>query len=113
MLTEQGDWYKASQDKTSYSLNLDKHQAYLAEKKAQSDKYKDILGDALESLHIKNLPEDLEAINFDDKTEATNEDWLKGLNKDIYLEETMTIMRDIIQDVNYTCLLYTSPSPRD
>ena len=102
LLTEQGDWYKASQDKTSYSLNLDKHQAYLAEKKAQSDKYKDILGDALESLHIKNLPEDLEAINFDDKTEATNEDWLKGLNKDIYLEETMTIMRDIIQDVNYT-----------
>ncbi len=102
LLKEQGDWYKASKDKTSYSLNLDEHQAYLAEKKKQSDKYKDILGDAIETLHIKNLPEDIEAISLDEKTEATNQDWLKALNKDIYLEETMTIMRDIIQDVNYT-----------
>lgn len=102
LLKEQGDWYKASKDKTSYSLNLDEHQAYLAEKKKQSDKYKDILGDAIEMLHIKNLPEDMEAISLDEKTEATNQDWLKALNKDIYLEETMTIMRDIIQDVNYT-----------
>ncbi len=102
LITEQGDWYKESRDKTSYSLNLDKHQAYLAKKKEQSDKYKDILGDAIDALNIENLPEDLEAIGFDEKTEATNEDWLKNLNKDIYLEETMSIMRDIIHDANYT-----------
>jgi len=104
LILEQGEWYKKNRDKTSYSLNLEEHQAYLKNKKEQSDRYKDVISKKIEALKITNLPEDSESINFDETTIARNESWVKRLNKDIYLEETMYIMRDLINSGGITAV---------
>ena len=104
MIQEQGTWYKQNRDKTSYSLNIENHRSYLKKKKEQSDKYNKLISEPIIDLSVSNLSEDLEEINFDEKTSARNEDWLKNLNKDIYLEETLSIMRDMIDGASYTSI---------
>jgi len=39
---------------------------------------------------------DIDYINSDESRTARNEDWLEGLTKDFYLEETLLIMKDMI-----------------
>ena len=96
LIREQGDWFKESRDKTSYSLNLDQHQEYLEDKKEKSAKYKDLGSEKIDALVIDNLPQDQEKIEFDETTIDRNKAWMEALNKDLYLEESMAIMRDMI-----------------
>ena len=103
-LYDQGAWYKESRDKTSYSLNLDQHQSYLENKKKKSERFKDLMSETIETLDIRNLPQDQSSIEFDDTTIARNDSWKENLNKDIYLEETLAIMRDLIEGKSYTAI---------
>ena len=45
---------------------------------------------------IDNLRADLAKINIDESSQARNDEFIKGLKKDIYLEEALFIMRDMI-----------------
>lgn len=102
LITEHGEWYKKSKDKTEYSLNLDAHRTYLKNKKEESNKFKDALTDTVTGLKSRNMEADLEKINSDEKSQASNEDWMENINKDIYIEESMHIMRDIIEVAGYS-----------
>ena len=104
LIKEQAEWYKENKAKTEYSLNLEEHQKYLEYKKSRTSKFKKIYPEKIDALNISNLPEDAEQINFDESTQALHEDWVKKLNKDIYLEEAMAIMRDLI-DMNSVTFL--------
>ena len=68
----------------------------MEERELESEKYKDLLKDTLDNLLINNLEVDLDYINSDESRVGRNEDWIKGLYKDIYIEETLLIMRDLI-----------------
>jgi hypothetical protein len=50
----------------------------------------------IDGLSISNLAIDLDYIQADSSRIARNEDWLKGLHKDVYLQETVLIMKDMI-----------------
>jgi len=102
LIKEQAQWYKENREKTTYSLNLDKHRAFLKDKEDESEKFSSIMKENVDGLVIKNLPQDEEAIEFDETTKARNEDWIKARNKDIYLAESLEIMRDIINGKAYT-----------
>ena len=104
LIKEQAKWYEENKSKTSYSLHLEEYQEYLKYKKSRTDRFKKIMSDRIEALSINHLPEDADKINFDESTQAQHEDWVKKLNKDIYLEEAMAIMRDLI-DVNSVTFL--------
>ena len=101
-IAEQAKWYKQSRDETSRSLALDKFRARQKRNKQMNDKFSDIMRDELASLSICNLPEDMESINFDVTTIARNESWIKGYKKDIYLEEAIAILGDLIKTDGYT-----------
>lgn len=102
LISEQAKLLKDNRDKTSYSLNFEEFDAYLEAKDAESEKFEGLYKQELESLLVSNLEVDLEAINFDESTKARNEDWIKGLKKDIYLEETLAIIGDMIKGPAYT-----------
>jgi len=102
LIKEQAQWYKENREKTTYSLNLDEHRAFLKDKEEESEKFSAIMKENVDGLVIKNLPQDEEAIDFDETTKARNEDWIKARNKDIYLAESLQIMRDIINGKAYT-----------
>jgi carboxyl-terminal processing protease len=46
-------------------------------------------------LTIVNLKDDMSKINMDSSTIKKNDEWLKGLKKDIYLSETVNIINDL------------------
>ena len=56
--------------------------------------------DSIDGLSINNLLVDIDYIQADSSRIARNEDWIKGLQKDVYLQETVLIMKDMMETNN-------------
>ena len=57
--------------------------------------FEKVLDKKVKGMVVKNLPEDLDALTKDEGVEARNKDWVEGLEKDIYLNEVLSILRDM------------------
>tara|TARA_Y100000385_G_scaffold280313_1_gene331272 strand:- start:596 stop:2392 length:1797 start_codon:yes stop_codon:yes gene_type:complete len=97
LIDQQAHHLKEKSEMSEYPLNLAAYQEVIAKRKAQDAKYKDISKENIESLYISNLEADLGFINMDETTQARNEEWLKALKKDVYIEEALNIMKDMIE----------------
>ncbi|MCF8281128.1 MAG: carboxy terminal-processing peptidase [Bacteroidales bacterium] len=86
---------KELRDDTDHTLNLDE---YLEENKKldEEDSSYTKLFDREVLTSIQNLPVDMTSINADESKKARNEEWLKGVKKDVYLLETLNIMHDLM-----------------
>jgi carboxyl-terminal processing protease len=88
--------YERQDKETAFSLNLE---TYLQEKEKQdkeSELYKDMFKTEVVD-GIKNLEVDLPSIHADESKEARNTDWIKSVSKDVYIDETLKIMSDLIK----------------
>ena len=86
---------KQLRDDTEHTLNLDE---YLAENKnldEEDDTYNKLFEREVLT-NIQNLPVDMASINADESKKARNDEWLKGIKKDVYLLETLNIMHDLM-----------------
>lgn len=97
LITDNAKRIKKDREQTEYPLHLEEFTQLIEAREEESKLYKDIMKDSLENLQISNLDVDVEYINSDESRVARNEDWIKGLYKDIYLEETLFIMKDMIE----------------
>ncbi len=88
---------KQYRDNATYSLNLDNFIAEMDQREADSEQFKDLYDTDIASLKISNLEVDMDNINFDESKQARNQDWLDGMKKDFYLEEALSIMKDMIK----------------
>lgn len=88
---------KTQRDKTSYSLNMEEYRAFKKNQKAEADKYKDLFDEAIPGMNVRSLGVDDTYINEDESRKARFDDFLEGLTKDAYLEETLYIMKDMIK----------------
>jgi carboxyl-terminal processing protease len=77
-------------------LNFEKYYAELKATEERSKKFRNLFS-ANESMKIRNPQEDLEYIQLDSSRIERNEDWFKSIRKDIYLEESVSILRDMIE----------------
>lgn len=79
----------------SYSLN---YQTYKTEQKNNANALKryDSVNDKVKDLEISSLKVDLDKIGNDTSKLARNKDWLKFRQKDIYLDEAVNVMNDLI-----------------
>ena len=102
LIEEQAKLYKANRNETEYSLNLTDYKSLLDKREKESEKFDDILDKDLDGVSVANLPQDAESINLDDTTVARNESWLKGIKKDIYIEESLAIIGDLIKSPSIT-----------
>jgi len=109
LINEQGEWFEESRNKTSYSLKLTDQQAWEARRKQMSEKFKTVTEGNIEGLGVINLPQDAEAINKDEDSQAKHEDWVEALLKDVYLEEVLSIMKDMVDNSEYTAVEKTKP----
>ncbi len=96
LISERAQKIKDDKDKSQYPLDVDAFASVMDQSELDSEKFKDLMKDSLDNLSIKNLEVDLEYINLDESRVARNEDWIDGLYHDIYVEETLLIMRDLI-----------------
>ena len=88
-------WLKTQRDIDIYPLNIDKYTQMEQYQKVVNDGFKDVLDKKVKGMLVKNLPEDMDALTKDEGVEARNKDWIEGLEKDIYLNEVLSILRDM------------------
>lgn len=94
---EQGNIIKELKEKNVVALHLDK---FLAEKKKNEStdkKYEDLLDQKIDQLEIFNPKSDMEYIQSDTSRVARNNDWIKSLNSDIYADEAINILYDMVK----------------
>ena len=87
---------KKNKDLSVYPLSFEEYKNFVAKREAEYDKFKDMFSNSIQNLKIKNPKADLSSLE-EASRKARNDEWVKGLQKDIYLEETMFIMRDMIK----------------
>jgi len=87
---------KKQRESTSYSLNLETFQANKAANKAEAKKYKNMMKE-IEGLTVSNLSVDLAQINSDSSKIGRNDEFIKAVQKDVYIEETLHIMKDLVK----------------
>ena len=82
-----------------YSLNITK---YKDEQKKLKDTYKQLedLGKLAKELNIKNIPVDTVAINAAKEKVEKNTKWLKAISNDIYIDETVKVINNMISQGN-------------
>lgn len=87
-------WIESYSDK-AYSLNLSK---YREEQKQFRAKIKELdeLYKLNKEISVKNIDADMEAINESKEKIDRNTAWLKRVSGDIYIEETMKVMQNMI-----------------
>ena len=100
LILENAARLKKNKDFTSYPLDFDAYVAMNDLREEESEKFKDLFDASIEALQINNLAVDTTYINSDESRVARNEDWIKGVSKDIYLEETLNILKDMIAQEN-------------
>lgn len=80
---------------TSYPLELEAYKEMREERQKQADEFDGVM-DQVVLEDLRNLEEDLPAIASDESKKARNDEWLENVSKDIYIKETIEIMRDMI-----------------
>ena len=95
MVLENAKRLKDMRDDSNYPLDLDSYVSKMDERKAAADKFENLYDIDIESLQIKNLDQDLASLSEDESKQARNEEWIKGVQKDFYIEEVMHIMKDL------------------
>jgi carboxyl-terminal processing protease len=97
LILESAAKIKANRDQSKYSLKLNDYRAMINKRNEESKKYENLLKNDIVGLNISNIPGDLPSIALDESNVAKNNEFIKDLKKDIYLEETMYIIRDMIK----------------
>ena len=95
LILENAERLKKNSDETKYKLDLDDYAALRKMKEEEGKKYEDLYEDDVENLVVNNLEVDRAHIQSDSSRIARNDDWIKGIEKDFYLEEVMMILKDM------------------
>jgi carboxyl-terminal processing protease len=88
---------KKNKDISVFPLSFEEYKTFVDKREAEYDKFKDMFSGSLQNLKVKNPQADLASLE-EVSRKAKNDEWIKDLQKDIYLEETMFIMRDMIKN---------------
>ncbi|PSL47694.1 carboxyl-terminal processing protease [Chitinophaga niastensis] len=95
LLNENLNTLKKLEKQETYSLNM---QTYKTEQKSNTTALKkyDAVNDKVKELNISNIKIDMEKLGSDSSKIARNKDWIKIRTKDIYLDEAVNVMNDLI-----------------
>lgn len=85
---------KERKDNSTYPLQYDKYKNLLDNLEIEGDKYDDLFVE-IGGLSVENLKEDLVSIDIDEGKKVRNEEWIKNLKKDVYINECLNIMLDM------------------
>jgi carboxyl-terminal processing protease len=84
-----------NRDATEYPLEFNKYKSLLKQRNDEMKKFEKIGTQAITGLKTENLQDDLAYIQSDSSRIARNEDFLKGISKDVYVYESIHILNDL------------------
>jgi len=88
---------KKQRDMSEFPLTMKDFQDWDDDLEEQSKAFKDLFT-KIDELSVANLPVDIEAYTSAESKKARNDDWLEGVQKDVYLYETLNIMGDMLSE---------------
>ncbi len=95
LVDENAQRIKQLRDQSVFPMQLDAFRKMLDAQEADAKKYKNIFPER-KNLTVYNPPEDLDYIQMDSSRIGRNEAWIKGIRKDGYIDETLSIIHDMI-----------------
>jgi len=87
---------KKNRDETTYPLDYEAYNEFVDLREDEAEQFEGLYDEVIATLNMSNLEVDKAYINSDESRIARNDDWMEGVSKDFYLEETLYIMRDMI-----------------
>jgi len=93
-IAENAKRVKRQRDRNTYPLSLMGYQAMDRANKTEAEMYKDLYDDVVNP-GVFNIEVDLEEILVDESKEARNEEFKKGVGKDVYIQEALNIISDM------------------
>ena len=96
MILENAKRLKEIRDQSEYPISIEDYSALIEGRKEESKKFEDLYDDDIDFLNVRNMAVDTAYINSDESRVARNEVWIDEIKKDFYLEETLFILRDMI-----------------
>jgi carboxyl-terminal processing protease len=95
LIDENAQRLKADRDQTVVSLSLAKFRAEIAKDRETAKKY-EAINQYTNNLLVNTLQADLAEVNLDSSRVEKNKAWHQGLKKDIYLNEALLVMKDLM-----------------
>jgi len=86
---------KEIREESVVPLQLDQYRALDIAREEESKEFKKSFG-KIDKLKTQNLAIDLQSIQSDSSKVGRNEAWMETMGKDIYIEETLLIMKDLM-----------------
>ncbi len=83
------------QEESTYPLNMDEYIAYAEANETEAEKYEGLFDQDVNE-GVRNLELDLESIHADPKKEERNQDFIGSVAKDVYIQEALHILHDLI-----------------
>lgn len=97
LILENAKRLKDNRDITEYPIEYDVFVEYVDMQEEKAEKFKGLFDDKVQGLSVSNLKVDSDYINFDESRIERNKEWIETLEKDIYLEEVMHIIEDMVE----------------
>ncbi|HNB62854.1 MAG TPA: carboxy terminal-processing peptidase, partial [Saprospiraceae bacterium] len=85
---------KAQNDQKEFSLELNTYRSELQKRKDDNKKFNGLFKE-ISGLEVANLPVDMKLIERDSASMARNDNFLKNLRKDVYLDEAINVISDL------------------
>lgn len=101
LLEENGKRVKEQREITAYSLNMEEYRAYQKKQEDLGKQFENVM-DSTVNKGVVNPKVDLAKVNQEEKKKAINDDWIKTVSRDIYIQETINVLHDMITRKNLT-----------
>jgi carboxyl-terminal processing protease len=95
LVNENAERIAQNRAETLVPLNLEAYQALNAKRAEEAKRFKNLSADEA-IIAATNLKADFDYIHENEKNEAMNEDFVKSVSRDHYIEETLRILHDLI-----------------
>jgi len=96
LVLENAERLKESRDFSEYPISINEYGELIETRKEAAKKFEKLYDEDIDFLQVRNMAVDTAYINSDESRIGRNEAFLEDLKKDFYLEETLFILRDLI-----------------
>lgn len=96
LILENANRLKVNRDQSEYPISVDAYSNLIEKRKEEAKKFENLYEEDVDFLSVKNIAVDTSYINGDESRIGRNKAWMEDLKKDFYLEETLFILRDLI-----------------
>lgn len=96
LISRYAKWLRQNKEESTVPLDLNGYQAYLQEMEDENDKYHALFEPTTHQYISQVIKMDFDSEITQEEKDARTESWIEKVNQDVYLEETLAILHDVI-----------------